>query len=320
MAYVNFKNSPSEETPLTGGATGNLNVMQENGTSHGSDTKLGYSQAFLNEHIVNVSNEVDEDYRVNFLKNQKNLLNLAVKNCTITNTGEEYTAVAPETRLCFDYIPLEASTEIVFSCNVNTVFMGIAYYDANKTFISRIANNDQSAISGTTPANTKYVRPFVQVNEDVSLSVNSVNQYEMQLELGNTRTTFEEVITPSIYVDNEEIYSKSEILFNQEAASATTNLTLSNDYTNYRYLEIYGRSNNNGRFYKKVDTSYTNFTIDISTPITGSLIIQEYVNLYSMSGNTITCTRYLRNNCTNGSANVVSETNGIYIDKVIGYK
>ncbi len=195
------------------------------------------------EQLVNVGTEVDEDYRVNFIKNQKNLLNLSIENYSIKADG---TYLVNTDRLCFNYIPIEEKTAIIFSCNTTTPFLGIAFYDENKTYISRIANNDQSSVSGTTPANTKYVRPFTSVNSGIA-TLNSIYQYEMQLELGSTRTTYEEVKQYQILVDNEEIYSKQVVLWTNPSPSSTfarQTITLSDSIVNYNYYEVIFRITN----------------------------------------------------------------------------
>lgn len=190
MAYVNFKNSPSEETPLTGGATGNLNVMQENGTSHGTDIKLGYAQSFLNEHIINVSNEVDENYKVNVLFS-KELYNSA----TITNgvgisdtNGKTY---VDSNLFSTDYTDISGASDICWygSANQNGVGIWGAFYNSSKQYVSGITTSNNTI---SVPDNAKYVR----------LSMIKIYTNSASIQKGTS------IITPSINVDNEEIYNK----------------------------------------------------------------------------------------------------------------
>ena len=201
MAYVNFKNSPSEETPLTGGAAGNLNIMQENGTSHGADTKLGYTQSFLNEHIINVSNEVDEDYRVNFIKG-KNLYDKAtdIVGYVLASNG----ALNSASGFCVsNYIPVKPNTQYTISRVYDSSTsaedaMRIGFYTSNKTFIDRPYSSDKPYII-TTPSNCYFVRLSYEYTK---------SNTNVQIEEGSTATTYEPY-NRSIYVDNDEIYNQN---------------------------------------------------------------------------------------------------------------
>jgi hypothetical protein len=264
-----------------------------------------------NDKLVHVGTSVDEDYRVNVL-HSKNLIGLGTQLNGYVDASNNifYTE---NSSIGYYFETSKLPNTITFD-GTNGNRANVCYFNTRPangvTCQLRSASND---LPRTINVDKSYTYIHIQFSYSSAVTNIMVNG-------GSEALPYEPYIVPSINVDNEEIYSKPAVLFNQKAASATTSLPLSDAYTNYRYLEIYGRTTNNGTFYKKVDTSNTIFTIDISTPITGSLTIQEYVNLYSMSDNTITCTRYLRNNYANGSANVVSETNGIFIDKVIGYK
>ena len=194
MAIVNYENLPSENTPLTGGASGNLNVMQENGTTHGSDTKLGYSQAFLNDHLVNISNEVDEDYRVNFLKGKNlfdkdNCSNITINSSGVIGPNNEY--------LTTNYLPTKPNTKYYFSTTQKSGQTNkqiyIAYYDINKNFLSRETYAELEHLF-TTPANCYYMRAGVYIT----------GQENYQLEKGEEKTTYEAFIPNQIVVDNEK--------------------------------------------------------------------------------------------------------------------
>ena len=237
MAYVNFKNSPSEETPLTGGATGNLNVMQENGTSHGTDTKLGYAQSFLNEHIINVSNEVDEDYRVNFIKG-KNLFNLndITNGYYLDDNGQPQEQ--SNSWYTNYYIKVEPNTNYTFSGGGTA--KRVCYYQSNKTFISRTTSTNAS-YTITTPNNCYYVR--------IS---NANSTSNVQFEKGSTATTYEPY-NRSIYVDNEEIYSKPSVRdYYKDITLNTTNVSI---------------NSNNLHYYKKRSDGLIVFTITLSAKV-----------------------------------------------------
>lgn len=191
MAIVNFENLPSENTPLTGGASGNLNVMQENGTTHGSDTKLGYSQSFLNDHIVNISNEVDEDYRVNIIYSN-NMINIE------TNTDNYYldSTGTPQSNSSWyytDYIKVEEGQKIYITGNLTaTAGSGVymCFYNSSKAFVSSLAyaNYKEDNTMINIPSGVSYLRMSGRIENESTAKI---------------------YIPPAIYVDNEEIYNQN---------------------------------------------------------------------------------------------------------------
>lgn len=116
----------------------------------------------------------------------------------------------------------------------------------------------------------------------------------------------------------EEVNNVVELYNN--SSGIQDNIPLNDNYTNYTYLEIFGYTNNDGTIYKKITTDRNTFELSTLLPIVGNPIIQMYTNIYSLNGTNITLTRYLRNNANNNQPNTISESNGIYITKIIGYK
>lgn len=184
----------------------------------GDDNITNNTKEVINEvdYIPYINSEIaigptnPQNQRTWFKQNEKNLLNLNISHYTIGSSGQEVTD-NPNIRITFNYINIKANTSIVFSCKQSetATIIGIAYYDDNKTFISRSLASSTNIVTGTTPTTCKYVRPFISgFNSEVS----SINQYEMQLEYGTSRTTFEEVINTSINIDEQDIYNKPVVL------------------------------------------------------------------------------------------------------------
>lgn len=287
MAIVNFKNSPSEETPLTGGASGTLNLMQENGTTHGSDTKLGYSQAFLNDHIVNISNEVDEDYRVNFLhsknlfdKNTTNIINGAVSTSAVGSLDNNERTI---------FIKCEPNTTYTISKIASSRFRVATSttLPTNGTSVSdrQTGQTTDTTLAYTTNASAKYLLLNCWSNNDTSTFSQVLDS--IQIEKGSTATSYEPYVVPSIYVDNEEIYSKPVVLWENSSptsAFAGQEITLNEDISNYKYYEVIVRYlNNQNHLFNTGRIPTTNTTI---INCCSTINYRRFVT--SVSGNKIT--------------------------------
>ena len=258
MAIVNYKNSPSEETPLTGGVGGNLNLMQENGTTHGTDTKLGYSQAFLNDHLVNISNEVDDDYKVNLLET-KNLFNYKdiTQSANYTNQGDG------------SFVRTSDGRSITINCNSSSQPYGdfklkkgtySLSFDILLTGAMTMGNlNIQTYQNGTLvniakslnipiPANTltHIVAEEVVLENDAEavgfasfLSPSGTNVgitiSNIQFEKGSSATTYSSFITNQIVVDNEKYTDTLNVSPYIDSRSRVNVLHSKNlfDYNNY---------------------------------------------------------------------------------------
>lgn len=211
MAYVNFKNSPSEETPLTGGATGNLNVMQENGTTYGTDTKLSYSQSYLNDKVVKIGSSVDSSYNTNLIKSKnifdKNNNSLYVNGWIQGTTMRLNTS---NTSRLF-YLPCKPNTTYTMSRSVLASSFRITTYDSipfptptssnvDYTVASTIENNTATSITITTGANAKYLVVQYGINTDANLQASLDT---IQIEEGNEATTYSSFVSNSININGD---------------------------------------------------------------------------------------------------------------------
>lgn len=188
MDKINWTNG---QTPLN---QTNLNQMQTN-------VETALNEVLANNSVVVSPTEPSTGRNKVWLQhNKKNMLNLRITNATIGPQGQSITDNA-STRLCFDYIEVKSNLEITFSANTSTDFMGLAFYDSSRTFLSREYANGASQITRTTPSNTKYVKPFIQISS-ATMNSSSVNQYGMQLENGSQRTTVEAIVEDKAYILN----------------------------------------------------------------------------------------------------------------------
>lgn len=195
MAYtrVNWEDKPSTNTPIN--AT-NLNKMD----------KGIYDATY--ENGLNVSNEVDEDYRVNFLhsknlfdKNTTNIINGAVGASAVGSLDANEKTI---------FIKCEPNTTYTISKIASSRFRVATSttLPTNGTSVSdrQTGQATDTTLTYTTNASAKYLLLNCWSNNDTSTF--SLVLDSIQIEKGSTATSYEPYITPSINVDGEEIYNK----------------------------------------------------------------------------------------------------------------
>lgn len=161
---------------------------------------------------VNIGTSVDSSYRTNIL-HSKNLLNKnGFRNGYISYEGvftsENQTATFSQ------YVKVQSNTDYIMSVNETIRSINIVYYNASKTFISRTTTvNNISQRQFTTPNNCEYVLILISKNSSDTMTQAIIDSLQPQLEIGTTPTTYEPYITPSIVVDNDEIYKSGEFAF-----------------------------------------------------------------------------------------------------------
>ena len=286
MDKINWING---QTPIN---QTNLNQMQTN-------VETALNEVLANNSVVVSPTEPSTGRNKVWLQhNKKNMLNLRITNATIGSQGQSITDNA-STRLCFDYIEVKSNLEITFSANTSTDFMGLAFYDSSRTFLSREYTNGTSQITRTTPSNTKYVKPFIQISS-ATMNSSSVNQYGMQLENGSQRTTVEAIVEDKAYILNsnniyEEFYNEENI--NQKCYSL---------YETRIGTWIDGKPLYRKVFEININSSNTSIETNIS-----SINLDTLVNIYGSSkyGN------YKRNIFNNYAySGSLSEWSGAYIN------
>lgn len=121
----------------------------------------------------------------------KNLFSSSnLTNATIDGNGG---LITENRRLVSDYINIKNINQLTLSFNTALTFLGLAYYDVDKNFISRTIANDVQTLTSDTPNNAIYVRGFFQSNSETEkLTEASLSKYEVQLEKGTVATDYVE--------------------------------------------------------------------------------------------------------------------------------
>lgn len=190
MARPIFKNLPDRTTPLNGGDGGNLNLVSE-GT-------------------IYVGTSVDSSYRTNILhgknlfdKNNANIMNLyPTATGTLQNNSYKSLLIKIKPNTTYTFTSLNAYSDGI-SLGTYTTIPTTSITPTNRVGVAS-TNNHGTITSG---ANDKYLLAYIKWSS--TLTENDLNG--VQLEEGSTATTYEPYITPSIVVDNDEIYSKNNI-------------------------------------------------------------------------------------------------------------
>ena len=186
MANTNWENLPSTNTPIN---DENLNKISAG--------------------IVNIGTSVDSSYRTNIIKS-KNLFNAnnVLNGMGIASGG----TITDATDNGLFYIPVVAGKTYVFSFTDNGVSGNVVWgytsvVPTNGVYCTYNATTNASLNGATfTPTGTqKYL--CIRLNTTANNQYNAMSN--IQCEEGNTATTYEPYITPSIVVDNEEIYNQN---------------------------------------------------------------------------------------------------------------
>lgn len=243
---------------------------------------------------LNVSNEIDEDYRVNLL-HSKNLFDK--DNCLL---GKVWNG-SSNTKRAYGYIIAKPNQTYTISCqNTNSdLRLGVVETIIVGSSVSPINQYDlTTSITFTASANTKYIAiQFSTTTNDVTQSI--IDNAKVQINEGSEALPYEPYITPSIYVDNEEIYSKEDT----DIVDITSKITLASNW-----------SIDSGKIYKQGKHIFG--TIQIKTPssLPASTNSQNVLripytlaNSYIMGGFTTSGDKWA---ITNGFAYVYISSNG----------
>lgn len=288
----------------------NLKVQLELGSSATTYSAFVPNQILVDNEkytdTLNVGSVVDSRSRVNFLKSN-NLFNKdTIKtNCYIDQNGN---IVEDSGNFAGDYIELDTNKTYYVSASTNQA-KRIAYYNSSKTFVSReliIAYSDKLTI----PSNAKYVR----------LSCYNTDLDSLMLNEGSTALPYEPYITPSIYVDDEEIYSKGVVLWQNDTGVSNATITLSDSPSNYSSFDIDIVNTGAAYNYLTIHIPRNTGRVNLISYITGGVDnLNIHYSKYVFSGNTLQYD-WAGKIVFQGGALTQSSGNTISIIKVIGYK
>ena len=94
------------------------------------------------------------------------------------------------------------SSAYVASGNTTFTFITICYYDINKVFISPRTKVPGTSLTATAPSNARYARVHYELSAGISLS--TINNFNLQFELGSTATTYTPFEAHDLYLTAPE--------------------------------------------------------------------------------------------------------------------
>ena len=141
-----------------------------------------------------------------------------------------------------------------------------------------------------------------------STPLNASNLNQLQTNVENEFTT----------VEGEVSDLQGDVLY-ETANGSNSNIILSQNISNYSYVEVFGHRASNRLYTKFKYVSGNNYYLNYSRLLTGSFY--TYALDFSISGTTLTRGKEGYIVCANREMpSVSSGSTDIYIDKVIGYK
>jgi hypothetical protein len=160
--------------------------------NHTNSDVLGYKASFLNDKLIHVGTSVDEDYRVNVLFS-KELYNPTTITNGIGISDTNGATYVDNNLFTTDYIDISGASDICWYGSANASGVGLwgAFYNSSKQYVSGITTSNNTI---AVPDNAKYAR--------LSMRKTYTNSASIQKGIS--------IITPSINVDNEEIYKQGQ--------------------------------------------------------------------------------------------------------------
>lgn len=251
-----------------------------------------------------------------YLEDGKNLFDGTWERGSINNSGAN---ISSDTSIRSNYVSIAPNTSYYFSSNTSSSVSELwANYYNNGTFVSREYLGVTNSKNFTTPAGVNQVRFRLSFSSAVTVNVISY----VMLNKGSTELPYEKYYGKYIN-KGDGILIPYTLYENLEGYSGT--ITLSDDASNYRFLEIYfgGSTSTNDRIdYVKVDLSLSkNVSLfKFSSDAGGTLYAQcRDITISGTTISTLDSTRYWSASYT-GSSWSKTATNSIYIRRVIGYK
>lgn len=285
---------------------------------------------------LNVGAFVDGTKRLNVLNSKNLLLNKqnsqTINGLTITRNSDgtlkiNGTANAQtelyfigDTSIYYLFDELKAGNTYTYSCVPNNSNNYKAYMTVKHSNNTYDYNEDSgNGVSVAIQSGDTY-RIFLRIVNGATLD-NII--FSPMIEKGNTKTSYEPYATPSIVVDNDEIYSKGVVLYSSSTGS-NGSITLSDNVSNYKYLEIFFDSGSTASrvVSQKVDLSLGTGTSLFKWSCDSSGSVYAFIRDIKISGTTIENFSSGANYSAITYSATLSKTNtnSIYIFKVIGYK
>ena len=248
------------------------------------------------DRLVNVSNSVDEDYRVNLL-HSKNLFdaNKVLNGMGIASGG----TITSATDNGLFYIPVIAGNTYVFSFTDNGVSGNIVWGYTSQVPANGVsctynvmANASLNGATFTPTGTQKYLC--------IRLNTSANNQYKamgnIQFEVGSTATSYEPYVVPSIYVDNEmlvskNVYSSSEVVIGEWFGKPLYRKVIS--YTNSTTIGATGQltqvqvAHNISNFEKIIDAKVLNTSNQYFPRASGTTAVNSWTGIMAVNDSNI---------------------------------
>lgn len=201
---------------------------------------------------------------------------------------------------------------------------------AKITFENKIALNVNSDIADVNKCNAtdlNEIKEVVNTNDDNTITnTNNIAKNATKIgTLSNLNTTNKNNLVSAINEVNGKINALTAVALYESTTGSNGNITLSDNVSNYSYIEIFYKDNDYNYNSMKFIYKTNNQNIVLSTlPV--SIGVQNYLRaktaMYTISGKNINFTSYADWNITAnaGSAASTISDNIIYIMKVLGYK
>ena len=264
---------------------------------------------------LNVSNEVDEDYRVNVL-HSKNLFDKSIY------TQGNLTTTTPTTRI-IGFLKKVSIGDTFTIVNINTnMGFAVGISQGNIQGSTGTITDDsgwQSSQYTITSSQNGYLYLLIRYNNDANITPSLLNNNDFMVNEGSTTLPYEPYITPSINVDGEEIYSKPVVLFSNPSGQFD-DISLSDSKSNYSKLEIYFIDDQNYQDTMTIDTSNKPFQLQFVKSGANRGSMYFIATRFYYSGSTIkrdTTTVY---NLINSVLTENTTADVLKITKILGYK
>lgn len=216
------------------------------------------------------------------------------------------------------YIPVSSNITYTFSANTTVWNMNIAYYDTNKTYLSRTATtNSVKSITVTTPSNCAYILLMFSYNGSTTITQSIIDSLELQLEEGSTATTFEKFVggqpspNPDYPQNIETVTGLQTIDITGKNLFDKDSNKLVNMNINTSTLKIYS-DNTCTLSYIKCQPN-TTYTISRRTPMTNRFVVATSENTPALNTDLLSATAITNNTTTSITITTPATANYIIV-------
>lgn len=189
--------------------------------------------------VVKATDVANIEHNIPCRVESKNLFDISVARKGYFN-GNTGVFLSHSNNISSDYIIAKGNQYYTASANEVFLIIGIAFFDENKTFISKNSRYSVNSYTVCTPINTRYIVVNYNYNE-VDMNLDTFNDYEPQIELGSTATPYTPYITDFSQVEvsryGKNIFDDTKIKSGFAPQSGAYPISNSS-YPNSQYFEL----------------------------------------------------------------------------------